>query len=84
MARSNWRATFGQQDYPLLTSALHDYAAQQRNLADQLDSDNGKVEHGRRILLQHAEAAADLSKRIDTAFTVPNFGPADTTLPFLA
>jgi hypothetical protein len=84
MARSNWRATFRPLDYPLLTNALNNYAAQQRNFADQLDSDDGQLDHTRRILLQQAEAAGDLSKRIETAFTVPNFEPADATLPFLA
>jgi hypothetical protein len=75
MPSSTWRATFGPLDYPLLTTALENYAAQQRCFADQLDSDDGQLDHARRILLQQAEAAADLSKRIDTAFTVPTLNP---------
>jgi hypothetical protein len=59
---------FGPSDYPLLTNALDNYAAQQRYFADQLDPDDGQLDHARRILLQQTEAAADLSKRIDTAF----------------
>ena len=72
-----WQATFRPVDYPLLTDALDNYAAQQRYFAAQLDPDDGQLDHARRILLQQAEAAADLSQRIDTAF----MNPADSTSP---
>jgi hypothetical protein len=84
MASSTWRASFGPLDYPLLTTALENYAAQQRYFAGLLDPDDGQLDHARRILHQQAQDTDDLSKRLDAAFTVPKFEPADARLPFLA
>lgn len=81
MASSTSRATFGPPDYPLLTTALENYAEQQRYFAGLLDPDDGQLDHARRILYQQAQDADDLSKRLDAAFTVPSFEPADASCP---